>query len=299
MLAMLILVSSSSSFASCVSVFYPDVPMPYKNVIREIISGIKLTSTAPLEMTEVKQYLLELPKEKLRENHACQVTVGLGRSGLRVAKKLARPVIAGAIVSQPKDLGTVSGYSLRPSPDKVFERIRHFKPSIRSVFVVYNPENSDEVLSAAKKAGSSMGLTVNAYEASNLRAALRQYREMFEFADPEKNAIWVLQDPSTVDTNTILPFILKQAWRKKIMVISNHPSHVQHGVFFSVYPDNVSLGKKLGELSSRCVTGDCGAGKAQFLTQVLTAVNKRTAARLGINVSNKKDPFIDLVFPRR
>ena len=55
----------------------------------------------------------------------------------------------------------------------------------------------------------------------DIKQAAIIYDEIFKSSEPDKIAIWLLKDRKVVDSKVVLPFILKNAWQKKIIVFKN------------------------------------------------------------------------------
>jgi len=283
----------------CIAVYYPDVGKPYDTVFKQILSGIDQEVDVPIDHYLVNQTEQNPAKELFENKNDCGAIIGLGRSGLKVVLEAKVPAIVGAVIAQPDEITTLSGVSLIPQPKEIFDRLVHFMPSIQSVFVVYSPENNSYVISEAIRVAKQMNIKLQAIEASDLKSAFAKYKNIMETMDANKSALWFLHDPETVDSRTILPFVLKLAWDRKLFIFSNQAGHAKNGVLFSVYPDNVRLGKRLGKFAEDCIKSGCSTKKFTLLNDLLTAVNIRTANRLGIRLNTRRDPFINIIFPQR
>jgi putative ABC transport system substrate-binding protein len=90
--------------------------------------------------------------------------------------------------------------------------------------------------------------------------------------------------------------VLQESWSQDIAVFSSNFVHVRRGVLFSLYPDNVALGKSLAGLAQgMLVSGNDGTHGMLPLRDVQSAVNLRTAQHLGINPARQQG--FDLIFP--
>ena len=102
--------------------------------------------------------------------------------------------------------------------------------------------------------------------------------------------------PTTVEDSSILPLVLQDSWNNDLAVFSSNFGYVQRGVLFSLYPDNVALGKSLAGLAQEIlISGDYGKHGLMPLRDVKSAVNSRTAKHLGINL-NRLQSF-NRIFP--
>ena len=113
----------------------------------------------------------------------------------------------------------------------------------------------------------------------------------------KRDALWLPQDTTTVDDDTILPFVLRQSWNRDLPVFSSNVTHVKRGALFALYPDNVELGRALAQAAVRYLSGSKhGVEGVQALREVKSAINTRTAAHLGLSLDTKLAGY-DLVFP--
>ncbi|MEO8342304.1 MAG: hypothetical protein ABI536_00660, partial [Gallionella sp.] len=101
-----------------------------------------------------------------------------------------------------------------------------------------------------------------------------------------------------VEESSVLPLVLQESWNQGIAVFSSNFVHVRRGVLFSLYPDNVALGKSLAGLAQgMLVSGNDGTHGMLPLRDVQSAVNLRTAQHLGITSARYQD--FDLIFPEQ
>ena len=92
--------------------------------------------------------------------------------------------------------------------------------------------------------------------------------------------------------------MLQESWNQGIAVFSSNSTHVRRGVLFSLYPDNVALGKSLAGLAQGIlISGDYGKRGVMPLRDVQSAVNLRTAKHLGLKPSRQQG--FDTTFPEQ
>lgn len=282
-----------------VAVVYPDVGEPYRAVFQKILEGIdnrlrgRVVSIAVGSRPTTAQ---ELADDLRRQD--VRVVVALGRQGLTAVSGLEQklPVVAGAVVNIPEgDLRTITLHSLAPDPGLLFQRLKSFLPEVKRVFVVYDAASSAWQIRLAREAAKAQGLELVVTEVTDLKAAARAYRSIFEMADPHRDAIWLLQDPLGAEESTVLPFVLEEGWTRSVPVFSSNLAHVRRGALFTLYPDNEELGRRLGSTALSLLAGNGPTGPLP-LKEVLLAVNQRSAHHLGINV-NPRQQGIDLILP--
>jgi putative ABC transport system substrate-binding protein len=283
-------------------VLYPDIGEPYRSVFAKIIEGIEDRAKGRTVSYAVgaNQNPTELVDELRRQG--ARVVIALGRNGLKAATGLDRDIgiVAGAVVSAPEaDMRGMTVHSLAPDPMLLFDRLRAMMPSARRVFVVYDPRQNAWLLRLAREAARANGLELVAQEAPDLKTAMRLYQDIVATADPRRDAIWLPQDSVTVEESAVLPVVLQEAWNRGLAVFSSSVAHVKRGALFSLYPNNVELGRSLAGTAINQLTGSSGPVRGVMpLKDVLMAVNVRTASHLGLGVSHRQLSF-DMVFPEQ
>ena len=294
---------SAAAFAGVrIAVIYPEVDQAYAKVFEQIIGDIRRqkdfdvnTYTLPenFDPAAVKQWLIQ------SKSH---VLVALGQRGADVAEVLEVdiPTIIGAVlyVSESQNQA-ISGISLTPDPDLLFKHLKRLAPGIKRVQVVYNPERYQWLMDYAKKAAKKYHVEIVAREAKDLPSAAPLYRELLADSRQGIDAIWLLQDSSTVGNSSILPLVLKEAWNKKLLVFSSNPSHVRRGALFSLYADQNALGKSITQLLRQQTSGQSNPKGLLPLSEVQIAVNLRTAGHIQIDIPYDQRRQFDMVYPRR
>ncbi|HEX8963405.1 MAG TPA: ABC transporter substrate binding protein [Rhodocyclaceae bacterium] len=285
---------------SRIAVLYPDIGEPYRSVFVKIIEGVE--EQAKGRVFSMAVGASSNPQDvaaALRQQEA-RVVIALGRNGLKYASGLERDVavVAGGVISVPEaDARNIQVFSLAPDPALLFARLHALMPAARRIFVVYDPRQNAWLLRLARDAAAARGIELVAYEANDLKAALRAYQEVFAAMDSRKDALWLPQDSTTVDETAVLPLVLQEAWTRNLAVFSSSVVHVRRGALFSLYPDNAQIGHSLAAAAQAQIAGSGGPrGTVVPLKSVLVAVNVRTANHLGLNLAARQQNF-DMVFP--
>lgn len=286
-----------------IGVLYPNVREPYKSVFMSIVQGIDdgLDSN-------VRRYVLDDLTDPgalstSLERDRVGVVIALGAKGVTAARRLESGihVIVGAVLTEPRqDRAVSSGITLSPDPEILFERLMKVAPSAKRVTVIYDRLSNQGLIDRAYAAARSQALLLNAIPADNLAAGARLYRTLLDTTAGVSEVIWIPQGDDTVDENAVLPLVLKEAWDKKIVVISSNPSHVRKGALMALYPDNAGLGRSLAAMAMETLRAG-GVKKGTFvpLRDLLTAVNIRTAGHLGLEPASNGERQFDMVFPER
>lgn len=281
-----------------IAVLFPDLGEPYKSVFAKIIEGVEAEAGGRVASVPVGSNVSAQDLAATLKRRDIRVVIALGRQGLKAASGLGReyPVVGGGLVSvQESDARKVPVLSLAPDPALLFERLKRFQPGARRVFAVYDPKHNAWLMKLARDAARSQGLELVATEAPDLKAAVQAYRELLPRLDPRQDALWLPQDPTTVEESTVLPLVLEATWTQGVTLFSSSVNHVRRGALFSLYPNNVALGRRLVS-SAQNLAGDATSQGVTPLREVLAAVNVRTAGHLGMTAATRQQEF-DLVFP--
>ena len=298
-----LLAQTPSVRAAAMAVLYPEVTGPFAAIFATILEGIderlqaRTHRIAVAANVDVASVITELRKRELK------VVIALGRAGMRVAGglDLATDVVAGCIVSPGEaESRAAAVLSLAPDPLLLMQRLKALQPASRRVVVVYSARHSGWLQNLAQNAARHLGLELRAIEVEDLKAALRAYQDFFAQALPQ-DALWLPQDSLSVDESAVLPLVLQECWNRNLPLFSSNLAHVKRGALFSLYPNNLELGRSLGASAlaqlQRSPAGPPGLRGVQPLRDVHAAINTRTASHLGLEASAQRG--FELSFPER
>ncbi|WIT13183.1 ABC transporter substrate binding protein [Paucibacter sediminis] len=284
------------------AVIYPEIGEPFRAVFAKILEGIdeRAQQRVPRIAVAADADALALASELRRRE--LKVVIALGRAGLRVATALdpAIEVVAGGVISPNEaDARAATLLSLAPDPLLLMQRLKSLQPGVKRVTVVYSPRHSAWLMRHAQPAARQLGLELRALEVDELKSALRQYQDFFAQAAPQ-DALWLPQDPLTVDESAVLPLVLQECWNRNLALFSSNLGHVRRGALFSLYPNNLELGRSLASSALAQLARQAGAPRgAQPLRDVHAALNTRTASHLGLDLSPQVQRSFELLLPER
>lgn len=286
-----------------VAVLYPEVAEPYRSVFTRILEGIDERVQAPVGRLAVPSQGDGVALLKPLLEKSPRVVIALGRAGLRLADTLDRSieVVGGGVIGPSEgEQRSATLLSLNPDPGLLLQRLRSLQGTVRRVTLVHSVRGSGWLLRFAREAARQHELELRAIEVEDLKGALRQYQGFFASAQPRDDALWLPQDSASVDEAAVLPYVLQEAWDRNIVVFSSSLAHVRRGVLFSLYPDNLELGRHLAQLALAYL-GQAGAAPRGPLPlkAVLGALNWRTAQHLSMNLNPGQLRSFELLLPER
>lgn len=283
-----------------VAVVHPDLGEPFKQIFTAIIEGIEDKLRGPVMSLPVSNAATPAEVADALRKRDIKVMIGLGRGGMRIASALANdmPVLVGCVVSvQESEARGFPIHTLAPDPALLLARLRRLMPGVKRVHLVFDPKLNSWLARLARDAAKAEGLELVAQEAADQPGALRLYSQLLAGADPAREALWLPQDPTTVDDNVVLSLVLKDGWNRAMPVFSSHVAHVKRGALFSLYPDNAELGRSLAASAQRLLVNAKAVPAAVLpLRETRAAINVRTAAHLGLDVAAAQAGF-DTVYP--
>lgn len=188
-----------------VAVLYPDIREPYRSIFRTIMNGIEERLGE-----SVKKYALEendnsqkisiwLKKEQIK------AAIFLGSRGLLLAKKLEAEfeIVVGSVLTAP-DENNLTGISLTPDPEALFQTLKEIAPQTRRITVIYNQEYSRWLIDRARISAKIYDFELNEFPTQDVREAAILYRDILSRMESGVDSIWIPQDPS-FDEKTVLP----------------------------------------------------------------------------------------------
>ena len=284
-----------------IAVIYPDIGEPYRGIFEKIIEGIEEKAGERVAKHPLKPDtdIATLKSSLLRQN--TKVVIALGRQGMNTATALHNDIglVVGGVFTVPESEARAQPViSLTPDPALLLSRMKALMPATKRVFVVYDPALNDWLIKLAKEAARAQGLELVAYEAQDLRSAVQHYQQIFSTIDGRSDVLWLPQDTTTVEESSVLPMVLQESWNLDIAVFSSNSAYVRRGVLFSLYPDNLGLGKSLAELALAILrSGNYEKRGMMPLRDVQSAVNLRTAKHLRLKTARLQD--FDTTFPEQ
>ena len=295
---LLCFICTSASANQTIHVFYPEVREPYNSIFNEIISGIEAASAYKVSPHAVRSNEDLENYDSLFDEAIPGSTIVLGNVGKALAATLAKPfpLVSGAVLLTDSDINAgITGISLSPSPTKLFDMLQTLAPNVKIVSVVYHKETNGWLVDIAADYAKTLGITLERFEATDVREAAAEFKTVFENHQGSSHAIWLLQGDPTLDEKGLLPDVLTQAWKSGCVVFSSNPAHVKRGALFSLFPDNYAMGKSLADMADHLIKGN--VAKPEPVSDLKIAVNVRTAEHLNLNISRSQERGFDLVFP--
>lgn len=297
MCGLLLSLASQAAPTPRLLVLYPQISAAYDQIFNEIIAGIESNPKSEHAVFAVQSSTTAQEISRYIRRNNISAVIALGKQTYDIAQTLQKdlPVIHGGMLITP---GNHNGISLMGSPEQFFSRLTDIAPSAKRVFTVYNEENSGWLIRLAQQAAKSHGIELKAYAAADIREAVQKFKGILEQANGPGDSIWLLLD-SILPDKTIMPMALESAWRNRLVLFSNNPSHTRRGALFALFPDHLQMGNSLANLALEKIEAAAPQPRVMPLSNLKLSLNRRTAAHLGINYSKTVEEELDVIYPQQ
>ncbi len=284
-----------------IAVVYPDMRKPYSIIFEEIMTGIDQSLAQNISQIKIaKKNDIQLVVDWLeKKDHP--IIVALGHKAVISVQSITPNInlIFSAVTTNPNALKKneiIVDYT--PAPAELFARLKTLAPRIKTIHTILNPQENLWLVEHIQLAATKNGLTVKIHQAGSLKESGLMYQQLLVAINNESDAVWLPQDPTTINNQVTLPLLLEQAWQHKVLLFSSSLNHVDKGVLFALYPDNTKLGQRLGRLALEIGSGKYTGPNFMLLQELKLAVNIRTAKHLGLEFDRNQMEQFDLVLPK-
>lgn len=267
------------ALAAPLLVVYPEAPEPYREAFEQMIGGIARTTGALLQQKVITATTSREEFGSWLIEGRDKTVVLLGQKALNFYEKSEqnrRDVFLSGVNALPGQI-PLPGISLSVDPAIYLQTLHELLPDIRHVVIYYNI-HEEPWLVPVKKAAMDARISIEAIGVTDAFDVIRRLGTTFETIDPKTTALWFGNNTIVLNNELIYPYVLEQAWDRRIAVFSDTIAHVKLGFLFAFYPDYTKIGAELGTMIQQ------GAPPAslRFSRTGQLALNTRTARHLGI-----------------
>jgi len=287
----LALLTASHALGENVLILYPQVREPYTKIYQDTLEGIAEVYKGAHTLLAV------IPGQPLEPGVVARAApnlyVALGNDAARELGIVAPegPVITTA--NQDVAFKVRHQLAYYPDPDTLLAQLQRFQPGIRSLSVVAETD-TNPYQQRVRETLAQAGIGLKVCVAGSLPESAVCYRQLLDAATSQ-DAIWILHGGKLLEP-ALLANILSAAWERQLTVLSSNPDHVRRGALLSLYPNNLSAGRQLGDMITACLApGKCTRSETRYLHTMGIALNERTSRHLGLVISPEARKSADLV----
>ncbi len=254
-------------------------------LLQEVIEGI-LDASSDWHVTTYPT--IEKDEASLRaflRGQTPSQVITLGRSSYELYQRQRRPndpePVVGALDITRDTHPLAHGVGMDVAPEQLFVRLKVLAPEVTRVLVVYDPHRDTTTIRQAMVSASAHGLQFKGFQAVDASQSSRHFSNLFRYANPISDALWLPPDENLIRHDTHLPAIIGESWNRRFTVFSSNAEHAKHGVLFAVYPDPKAMGRALVEIASQHPYERDGLGT---LSDVESSLDLRVVRHLGLEL---------------
>lgn len=288
------LLAMCSVQAEPVALLFPSVKDPYRSVFLQIAEGAKQELGDRLLVHELDDEFANTPAvAQWISSKRPSGLILLGGRGYKLAHELTfdLPTVVGAVPFAPNG---IAGVSLASDPQVVFDYLNKMAPRARSVYVVHTIKQR-WIIQLAVQAAEKNKIKLQSTEVVDVVQAAQEYKRVVSTLNDD-SSLWLLADDAAVSDDSLMSYLLENAWDRRFVLFSSTPAHVKRGALFSFLPDNEAMGRELARLLVKLKSQQPNE-RVLPVSSLRLAVNTRTISHLGLTLSPEIKRDIALTFP--
>ncbi|MDD3626479.1 MAG: ABC transporter substrate-binding protein [bacterium] len=221
----------------------------------EILSkGIKQKFKDSGIEVEIKEFSMD-ESENLSsvkaQNPKVIITVGSSLTKKAMSDAGDIPIVF-TMVIDPEGSGlkgkNLTGASLEIPMDIQFKKFKEILPSLKSIGIIYNPEENERIITDAKTAGEKNKIELKAFPVSSAK-------DIPKVETMDVSGIIIIPD-TIVCKSTIIKYLLDASIKGKVPIMGFSPSYAKAGALFSLTPDYEDIGVQTAEIAVKIIKGE-------------------------------------------
>lgn len=257
---------------------------PYDEALKGFISTSHPEITH-LDLSKIKKGVLKKTLKKTSPS----VILSIGRDALMSVKDIRDIPVIYLMVLDPQSVLTHDdnfyGIRMNISPEKHLEIFTRTIPGINKIGLLYNPDNTGDLVEKTRDAAKKKDIILIPGEASAGRDIPRLLKDIADKID----ALWMLPDINLM-TPEAIELLLIVSVERGIPILTFSDKYVEIGALMSVAVDPYDMGRQAGEITDKLLRGDYkGKGFNTFARKGVIVLNKKIAEKLGIELKSEPD----------
>lgn len=227
----------------------------------------------------------KLVKKIRKESPSVILTIGMMASKLVQEEITDIPVIFCMVINPAKSnlsgYNNIGGVSFDLSAESQLSRLHEIIPDLKSVGVMYNPENSNNIIKKAKEFAESSNFDIVAREVYSKNDVPDVLADLIR----EVQVLWLIPDNMVLDRESF-KFINLTTLENRVPVLACSPQLVKMGSPFCFFADEFLVGKQAGNIYMKFIKENGkGALPIEHPEDIFMAVNLTTMKRCSLNMS--------------
>ena len=253
---------------------------PYK----EALEGFKSVCQFEVNKLVISESRGEDVIKKVHEIRP-NLVVAIGRDALSRAREIKNiPVLYLMVLTPPDTLAgerNITGVRMNISQESQLRMFLKVLPHIKRVGLLYNPDNTGNLVQSAREAARKVSIDLVAKEIHRAGEAPASLVDMKGKID----AFWMLPDISVITPETT-EFLLLFSLQNKVPILTFSEKYVELGALMSIGIDPFDIGLQAGEMAKKILA----EGEVKNVIPVdprkpVISINLKIARKLGIYIT--------------
>lgn len=210
-----------------------------------------------------------------------------------VFSAVLNPVDSKLVKSMKSSGNNLAGASMDIPIKTQFEWLKNVVPNVKTIGVLYNPDDTKVVIDEASKIAETMKLKLIAVPVHSEKDVPQATNDLLRKVD----ALWSVADTTIFGLQQSRKFILLETLRKKIPFMGLSRTYVKAGALLALSCNYEDIGRQSGELAVRILAGEKPSQiPITVPRKVSLLLNRKVAERIGIKIPNHIIAKADEVF---
>jgi len=224
--------------------------------------------------------------------------LAVGTSSLSKIQSIKNIPIIYMMILNPRSMltteGNIFGVSIHVPYDEQIKNFKRILPGMKTIGLVYNPENTEYLEKRAQAAAKKEGITIVSTAVYHKRDCPTKIRELM--SDKKVHAFLMLPD-ITVITKETVNFLLATSFKHQKPILSFSEKYVKMGALAAVTMDPVDIGKQAGEMAEQMIlSGGKKQGKRVDARTAGVWINYKIAREFGIDINQESMDGVEGIF---
>lgn len=190
---------------------------------------------------------------------------------------------------------------VKPSPEVYIKSLKRISPNTNHLIYFYPADESSVILDKVKAAAKKTGITIDAVVVNNINDAMKGINSILSHSDSGTDAVWIPNSILAMANNTVLKFVLRETWRKSVIVYTDSLDAVLRGLLFTLVPDYFSYGEYIARYVNRLIDRHeiPASNVIPYFDDVYLMINQRFSVHIGLNISRSNFEKYKIVVPAK
>ena len=191
------------------------------------------------------------------------------------------PVASGLVQSLQSSGNNLTGASLDIPVELQFDTLKAVVPAVKKVGVLYNPQETGEVVRTATHIAATRGIELIALPVR----AVEKLQETLDNHNKKLDALWAVADSTVFASDRAIEFLLRKTLEYRLPFMGLSPGFVKAGALLALSVDYRDVGVQCGEQATHILAGRAPASLPITTPRRVTLyLNSQVAKAIGVTI---------------